>query len=169
MLSAVAKRRDKRLLSEGWEHEPTHEDSRAFPGRLHTALPARDLPLVGSTTAGAALSPAPLREVCGAVPHPIWTLHGVAAVGKAVWGAVARARKGLAAQQPQLRRGRPSPPAATQAARTKKRLAAHRTAVCASRSRCVQRPLHTTARQPLWRVSRGLPQFHTRRAILDQG
>jgi hypothetical protein len=55
MLSAVAKRRDQRLLSDVVEHEPPHDDIRAFLRRLPTALAARDLPLCGVTTDGSAL------------------------------------------------------------------------------------------------------------------
>src|SRR5215475_4440939 len=55
----------------------------------------------------------------------ICTFHLVAEVTKAVLGAVASARKGLTAQRPTLRRGRPSTPAAKQAARTKKRRFVH--------------------------------------------
>src|SRR5499425_2908098 len=124
MLSAVDNRRYKRLLYEVLDHDPTHDDIRAFLGRLKTALAARDLTLCGVTTDGSALSPAPLAEVFGEVPHQIGTFPMVAEVVKAVLGAVASARKGLAAQHPKLRTGRPSTPAAKAAARTKKRLAA---------------------------------------------
>ena len=68
---------------------------------------------------------------------------------------MASARKGLAAKQPKLRKGRPSTPAAKQAARTNKRLEAQRAALFASRYLFVQRHLNNTARQTLWRVSRG--------------
>jgi hypothetical protein len=108
MLSAVDNRCDKRILSDVLDHDPTHDDLRVFLRRLHTALSARDLTLLGVTTDGSALSPAPLGEVFGDVPHHICTFHIVAEVGKAVLGAVASARKGLAAKQPKLRRGRPS-------------------------------------------------------------
>ena len=83
-------------------------------------------------------------------------------------GAVASARKNLAATRPQLPKGRPSTPAAPAAARTQKRLAAQGAALCAHRSLFVQRPLNTTERKPLWRVSRGLPQLHALRAVMDQ-
>src|SRR5215831_13163479 len=122
ILSAVDNRRYKRLLYEVLDHDPDHDDIRAFLRRLQAALTARDLTLCGVTTDGSSLSPAPLREVFGDVPHQICTFHIMAEIGKAVLGAVASARKGLAAQQPKLRRGRPSTPAAKQAARTKKRL-----------------------------------------------
>jgi hypothetical protein len=71
---------------------------------------------------------------------------------------VASARKALAAKQPKLCKGRPSTPAAKQAARTKKRLAEQRAALFSSRYLFVQRHLNKTERKTLWRVSRGLPQ-----------
>src|SRR4029434_10300617 len=111
MLSAVDNRRYKRLLYAVLDHEPTHDDIRAFLGRLKTALSAHALPLLGVTTDGSALYPAPLREVFGEVPHQICTFHIVAEVSKAVLGAVASARKGLAASQHKLRQGRRSRPA----------------------------------------------------------
>ena len=169
MLSVVENRRSKRLLSEGLEHDPTPEDSRAFLGRFKTALVARGLPLCGVPTDGAALSPAPRREVCGKVRHHICQCHMVAAVVNAVGGAVASARQGLAAHQPKLRTGRPSTPAAQQAARPKTRLAAQGAALCTHRYLFVQRPLNTTERKTLWRVSRGLPQLRALRAVMDQG
>src|SRR5262245_17828826 len=134
MLSAVDNRRYKRSLYDVLEHEPTHDDIRAFLGRWKRALAARNLTLGGVTTDGSALYPVPLMEVCGKVPHHICTFHVLAEVGKAVLGAVASLRKGLATQQPQLGKGRPSTPAAKQAARTKKRLAAQRAACFTARS-----------------------------------
>jgi len=168
ILSAVDNRCYKRILYDVLDHDPTHDDIRVFLRRLHTALSARDLTLLGVTTDGSALYPAPLGEVFGEVPHQICTFHIVAEVGKAVLGAVASARKGLAARQPKLRRGRPSTPAAKQAARTKKRLEAQRAALFSSRYLFVQRHLNTTERKTLWRVSRGLPQLQALRAIMEQ-
>ena len=84
ILSAVDNRRYKRILYDVLDHDPTHDDIRAFLRRLHTALSARDLTLVGVTTDGSALYPVPLREVCGEVPHQICMFHIVAEVGKAV-------------------------------------------------------------------------------------
>src|SRR5262250_479717 len=159
MLSAVDNRRDKRLLYDVLDHDPDHEDIRAFLRRLKTALTARDLTLRGITTDGSALYPVPLAEVFGGVRHQLCEFHMVADVVKAVLGAVASERKRLAATQPKLPKGRPSTPAAKQAARTKKRLAAQRTALFTHRYLFVQRHLNTTERKTLWRVSRGLPQL----------
>jgi hypothetical protein len=168
MLSAVDHRRDKRLLYDVLDHDPSHEDIRACLGRLKTALAARDLTLRGITTDGSPLYPTPLAEVFRGVPHQLCQFHVVKEIVKAVVTAVSGARKHLAAQQPKLPRGRPSTQAAKQAARTKKRLAAQRAALFASRDLFVQRHLNTTARKTLWRVSRGWPQLHALRAVMDQ-
>jgi phage tail protein X len=168
ILSAVDNRCYKRLLYDVLDHDPTHDDIRAFLRRLHTALSARDLTLFGVTTDGSALYPEPRREVFGKVRHQICQFHIVAEVVKAVVGAVASARKGLAAHQPKLRKGRPSTPAAKQAARTKKRLEAQRAALFTARYLFVQRHLNKTERKTLWRVSRGLPHLQALRAIMEQ-
>src|SRR5262245_13513602 len=92
----------------------------------------------------------------------------VAEVVKAVVGAVVSARKDLAATQPRLPKGRPSTPAAKAAARTKKQLAAQGAALFTHRYLFVQRHLNKTERKTLWRVSRGLPQLHALRAVMEQ-
>jgi phage tail protein X len=168
ILSAVDHRRSKRLLSDVVDHAPTHEDIRVFLGRLQTALVVRGLTLCGVTTDGSALYPEPLREVFGKVRHQICQFHVIKDIVKAVVGAVASARKGLAAMQPKLPTGRPSTSAAKAAARTKKRLAAQGAALFTHRYLFVQRHLNTTERKTLWRVSRGLPQLHGLRAVMDQ-
>src|SRR2546427_5718763 len=168
ILSAVDNRRYKRILYDVLDHDPDHDDIRAFLRRLHTALTIRDLTLCGFTTDGSALYPTPLVEVFGDVPHQICTFHIVAEVNKAVLGAVARARKGLAATQPKLPKGRPSTQAAQAAARTKKRLAEQGAALFTHRYLFVQRHLNKTERKTLWRVSRGLPQLRALRAVMEQ-
>jgi len=168
ILSAVDNRCYKRILYDVLDHDPTHADIRAFLGRLKTALSARDLLLCGVTTDGSALYPEPLREVFGDVPHQICQFHIVAEVVKAVLGAVASARKGLAATHPKLPKGRPSTQAAKAAARTKKRLAAQRADLFTHRSLFVQHHLNKTARKSLWRLTRDLPQLRTLRALMEQ-
>jgi len=168
ILSAVDNRCYKRILYEVLDHDPTHADIRAFLERLKTALVARDLTLFGVTTDGSALYPEPLREVFGEVPHQICTFHIVAEVVKAVLGAVASARKGLAATQPKLPKGRPSTQAAKAAARKKKRLAAQRADLFTHRSLFVQHHLSKRERKRLWRITRDLPQLRMLRDLMEQ-
>ena len=81
---------------------------------------------------------------------------------------MASARKGLAATQPTLPKGRPSTQAAKAAARTKKRLAEQRAALFTHRYLVVQRHLSKTERKTLWRITRGLPQVRILRALMEQ-
>ena len=101
MLSAVDNRCYKRILYDVLDHDPNHEDIRAFLGRLKTALEARDLTLRGITTDGSALSPTPLAEVFDGVPHQRCQFPVVKDIVKAVLKAVSSERKRLAAKQPQ--------------------------------------------------------------------
>ena len=118
ILSVVDNRRYKRILYEVLDHDPTHDDIRAFLKRLHTALQARHLALLGVTTDGSALYPEPLREVFGTVRHHICQFHIVAEVVNAVggrWPAPARAWQPcnphcpMAGRARQPRRPRPAP------------------------------------------------------------
>src|SRR5262245_16805854 len=147
ILSAVDNRRYKRLLYDVLDHDPTHDDIRAFLGRLKTALTARALTLLGITTDGSALYPAPLAEVFGGVRHQLCEFHIVADVVKAVLGAVAGARKSLAAKQPKLPKGRPSPQAAKAVARKKKRLEQQRSDLFTHRYLFVQHHVSPTERK----------------------
>jgi len=168
MLSAVDNRRYKRILSEVLDHDPDHDDIRMFLGRLTMALTARALTLVGMTTDGSALSPVPLAEIFHGVPHQVCVLHVLAEVVKAVLGAVASARKRLAAQQPPWPKGRPSTQAAKAAARQKKRLAQQRVDLYTHRHLFVQRHLRHSERKQWWRITRSLPQLRLLRALMLQ-
>lgn len=168
ILSAVDNRCYKRILYDVLDHDPTHDDIRAFLERLKTALAARDLMLWGVTTDGSALYPVPLAEVFRDVPHQICEFHIVAEVVKAVLGAVASERKGLAAQQPTLPKGRPSTKAAQKAARKKKRLEEKRADLFTHRYLFVQHHLNKSERKTLWRITRGLPQLRKLREIMEQ-
>src|SRR5713101_5764503 len=168
ILSAVENRCYKRILYDVLDHDPTHDDIRTFLGRLKTALTARALTLVGITTDGSALYPTPLAEIFHGVPHQICTFHVLAEVIKAVLGAVASARKRLAAQQPQWPKGRPSTPAAKAAARQKKRLAQQRVDLYTYRHLFVQRHLSHSERKQWWRITRGLPQLRPLRELMAQ-
>ena len=168
VLSAVDNRHDKRLLYEVLDHNPTHDDMRAFLGRLKSALEGRDLTLRGVTTDGSPLYPEPLREVFGAVPHQICEFHVVKDIVKAVLSAVASTRKGLVAKQPKLPKGRPSTKVAKNAARKKKRLEQKGADVFTHRHLFVKHHLSPSERKWLWRITRGLPQLRKLREIMDQ-
>jgi len=71
-------------------------------------LANRNFVLKGITTDGSALSPAPIRQVFGEVPHQLCTFHVLKELTQGVLTAVAKERERLAKSNPPLGRGRPS-------------------------------------------------------------
>jgi hypothetical protein len=168
MLSAVDNRCYKRLLYDVLDHDPTHDDIRAFLRRLQTALQARNLTLLGVTTDGSSLYPEPLAEVFDDVPHQVCEFHVVKEVVKAVLSAVASARKTLATKHPTVPKGRRRTKAAKQAARQKQRLAQKSAELFTHRHLFVKHHLSQSARKTLWRITRGLPQLRKVRELMEQ-
>jgi hypothetical protein len=167
VLSAVDNRRYKRILYEVLDHDPTHDDIRAFLGRLKGALEERDLTLAGITTDGSDLYPKPIQEVFGEVPHQICQFHVVAELVKAVLGAVAKVRKQLSNSKPKLGRGRPSSKRAKKAARRRKRIDRKVGDLYRHRHLFVKRRLTPAERKTLRRITRGLPPLRRLREIMD--
>jgi hypothetical protein len=168
ILSIVDNRTFKRLTYQVLDHDPTHRDSEAFFGRFHAALKARGLVLKGITTDGSSLSPEPIAAVFGQVPHQLGTFHVLKEVTKAVLGAVARLRKGLAADAPKLKRGRPGSKTARLAARRKKRIERKVGELFEHRYLFVRRRLSPSERATLGRISRGQPQLHALRGLMEE-
>src|SRR2546429_4077098 len=108
VLSAVDNRHYKRILYQVLDHDPNHDDIKAFLGRLKEALDARDLALKGITTDGSALYPEPIRTVFGEVAHQICPFHVLKELTQGILSAVAAERNRLAKSQPKLKRGRPA-------------------------------------------------------------
>lgn len=130
-------------------------------------MEARGLALKGITTDGSALYPEPIVAVFGDVPHQICTFHVLREVTRAVLSAVAQERKRLAAGAPKLPRGRPGSKAARRAARRKKRIERKVGDLFAYRFLFVQRQLTPSERATLRRITRGLPQLRTLRALME--
>jgi hypothetical protein len=168
ILSAVDNRWYKRILYDVLDHDPTHDDIRAFLGRLKTALEARALTLLGITTDGSSLYPTPLAEVFREVPHQICQFHVVKDIVKAVLSAVSSERKRLAAQPPTLPRGRPSTKAAKRAARKKKRLEQKSADLYKHRHLFVKHYWSQRDRKTFWSITRGFPQLRKVRERMEQ-
>ena len=169
VLSAVDNRQDKRMLSTGLNHDPTHDDITTFLGRLKTALAARGLALQGITTDGSALYPAPIREVFGEVPPQLCPFHVIAALVQGVRSAVAAERKRLATAKAKLKRGRPSSTekAARRLARKSQAMQEKMRDLCEGRFLFVKRRLTPSERHRLLRLTRGLPHRRKLREIME--
>jgi len=169
ILSIVDNRTFKRISYQVLDHDPTHKDIAAFFRRFHQALLARGLTLKGITTDGSALYPEPIAEVFGEIPHQVCTFHILRELTKAILSAVAQERKRLAAAAPKLPRGRPrATEAARRAARRKKRIKRKVSDLFENRYLFVQRRLSPSERATLQRVSRGLPQLHVLRELMEE-
>ena len=157
--SAVANRPDTRVVYEGLDHDPSHEDIRALLGRLQVAWEERGLQLTGITTDGSALSPAPIRPVCGAVPHHLCPFHVLKELTDGVLKAVAKERERLATSTPTLKRGRPSAKdrEARRLARQSKQAQQQISDLFQDRLWFVQRRLRRAERTRLLDITRGVP------------
>jgi Transposase len=107
VLSAVDARRQRRLLYEVLDHDPTQVDILYFLARLNDQIRAHGRAVRGITTDASPLYPRPIALVLGNVPHQVCAFHILKELTKAVLRVLARLRKGLAAQAPTLPRGRP--------------------------------------------------------------
>jgi len=168
VLSLVDNRTFKRLLYQVLDHDPDHQDIIALLRRFQTILAQRGLSLQGVTTDGSPLYPEPLQLVFPGVPHQLCEFHVLKELTKAILRALAQVRKKLAAQKPAAQRGRPSTVAAKRVARQRQRFQQKVAELFEHRYLFVQRLL-TPAQRCTWRrITRGLPQLRTLRAIMEE-
>lgn len=108
VLSAVDSSRQRRLLYEVLDHDPTRLDILLFLARLNDHVRARGHAVRGITTDASPLYPKPIRVLWGsAVTHQVCVFHILKELNRSVLGIVAGWRKRLAAQKPKRPRGRP--------------------------------------------------------------
>ncbi len=107
VLSAVDARRQRRLLYEVLDHNPSQLDILCFLARLYDHICARGQTVCGITTDGSPLYPEPIALVFGGISHQVCEFHILKELTKAILHALASIRKQLAAQAPPLPRGRP--------------------------------------------------------------
>ena len=169
VLSAVDNRQYKRVLYEVLDHDPSHDDIRAFLGRLKVALDERGLKLKGITTDGSALYPVPIRTVFGEVPHQLCTFHVIKELTDGVLKAVAKERERLAKSKPKLKRGRPSSKdrEARRLARQSKQVQQKISDLFQDRFLFVQRRLSRSERKRLLDITSGLPLLRKLREIME--
>jgi hypothetical protein len=168
VLSIVDNHTFKRLLYQVLDHNPQHRDIETFLRRFDHALRQRGLALQGVTTDGSPLYPEPLKAVFGSVPHQICEFHILKELTKAILHAVAKVRKKLKERKPKVKRGRPSTKTDKQAVLKRQRLQQKIADLFEHRYLFVQHELTVTQRRTLQRITRGLPQLRTLRAIMEE-
>jgi hypothetical protein len=169
VLSAVDAHRQRRLLYEVLDHDPTQVDILMFLARLHDHIHAHGHTVLGITTDGASLYPQPIALVLPGVPHQVCEFHILKELTKAVLHAVARLRKELAAQAPKVPRGRPrATPVARRQHRRAQRIHQRVAELFEHRHLFVRHHLTVAQRARLRGLCRGLPRLRALRAIMDE-
>ncbi|MBY0232528.1 MAG: hypothetical protein K2W96_24885 [Gemmataceae bacterium] len=108
VLSVVDARRQRRLLYEVLDHDPTRYDALLFLARANDSIRERGHAVLGITTDASPLYPLPISVLWGGrVTHQVCTFHILKELNRSVLGVVASWRKRLAAQKPKRPRGGP--------------------------------------------------------------
>jgi Transposase len=163
----VDNRRYNRLAFRVLDHDPTHEDVRAFLTEFKGQLDKRGLAVWGITTDGSSLYPKILEELWPDVPHQLCEFHALKEITQAVLHALAKLRKQWAAKIPRRRRGRPSQEQQSQAretARQKQRVAD----LFEHRHLFVRRHLSPAQQERLRELTRGRPPLRALRKIMAE-
>jgi hypothetical protein len=167
VLSVVDNRRYNRLAFQVLDHDPTHEDVRAFLTEFKGQLDNRGLEVRGITTDGSSLYPKILEELWPDVPHQLCEFHVLKEITKSVLHALAKLRKQLTAKIPNQRRGRPSKEQqgpAREIARQKQRVAD----LFEHRHLFVRHHLSPGQQKRLQKLTRGLPPLRILRKIMEE-
>ena len=167
MLSIVDTHRQRRLVYEVLDQDPTQEDITCFFRRFRSYLDSRGLTLHGITTDGSPLYPKPILEVFGPIPHQVCEFHILQELTKAILHAVAKVRKGLNARLPKVGRGRPSK-RTRRATQIRQRLQKKITDLFEHRYLFVQHVVTGPERKTLPRITRGFGSLRAVREIMDQ-
>jgi hypothetical protein len=169
VLSAVDARRQRRLLYEVLDHNPTQVDILCFLARLNDQIRARRQSVRGITTDGSPLYPQPIALVFGEIPHQVCEFHVLKELTKAVLHALASIRKRLAALAPKCRRGRPRNTAAAKRKYQKAQQIKQRVAeLFEHRHLFVRHQLTAAEHCLLKRLTQGEASLKALRAIMDE-
>jgi hypothetical protein len=151
------------------DHEATRADVLAFFQRFRGVLDARGLVVRAITTDGASCYVPAIPAVCGAIPHQVCHAQRyiLRHLTDAVLHAVAKVRKQLTAALPKLPRGR-TPRQLRKLAQRHHRLQQKLRDLFTHRYLFVQHQLSPNEHATSKRITRGLPQLRTLRAIMDE-
>jgi hypothetical protein len=166
ILSVVDNRQYNRLAFSVLDHDPTHDDVRAFLHEFRGQLEKRGLVVRGITTDGSSLYPKVLQELRPGVPHQLCAFHVLKEITEAVLHALAKLRKEMAAKIPKQPRGRPS-----QERRGQAWLIAYQKRCVAElfehRHLFVRHYLSPAQQKQLRKLTYGRPELRTLRKIMD--
>jgi hypothetical protein len=168
VLFIVDNHKFRRLHYEVLDHNPTNEDITRFFRRFKQMLDAHGLTLKGITTDGSPLYPDPIAEVFGKVKHQSCQFHIIKEIAKDVLKAVTQVRRQLKQKKTKRSRGRPCGQQAKQIARKNKQVQKKIAELFEHRHLFVKHTLTGKEKKILPRITRGLDQLRTLRAIMDE-
>lgn len=167
ILSVVDNRQYNRLACCVLEHDPTHEDVRAFLSDFKGQLDKRGRSLSGITTDGSPLYPKVLQELWPTATHQLCVFHVLKEINLAILRTLAKLRKQIKASIPKQARGRPRKQDKAQTRRIK-RLNQHVAELFEHRHLFVMHHLSDSQKKLLKKLTRGQPQLRTLRRIMDE-
>jgi hypothetical protein len=169
VLSVVDAHRQRRLLYEVLDHDPTRFDILLFLARLQEQLTARGLAALGITTDASPLYPRPIPLALGNIPHQVCEFHILKELTTAVLRVLAQLRKQLTEQKPRLPRGRPSNTSEGQRLHGQAQVIQQRVAALFEhRHLFVRHHLSAAERVRLRRLARPDRRLRVLRAIMDE-
>ena len=168
VLFIVDNHKFKRLCYEVLDSNPTNEDITRFFRRFKQMLDARGLTLKGITTDGSPLYPDPIANVFGQIKHQSCQFHIISEITKDILKAVTQVRRQLKQKKTKRPRGRPSGKKAKQIARKNKQVQKKIAELFEHRHLFVKHTLTHKEKKILQRITRGLDQLRSLRAIMDE-
>lgn len=169
VLSAVDPVRQRRLLYEVLDHNPSHADILLFLARVYDHIRKRQQTLVGITTDASPLYPEPIRLALGPIRHQICKFHIIKELVKEVLRIVAAWRNNLRGQKPTLPRGRPAKSKKSQRLRQQAlALQTRITDLFEHRHLFIRHHLEAQERELLKRITRFDRKLRVLRAIMDE-
>jgi hypothetical protein len=164
ILSAVDNRRYNRLAFVVLDHDPTHDDVRAFLKEFRGQLQGRGAVVRGITTDGSTLYPLVLKELWPDVRHQLCAFHVLKEITEEILHALAKFRQAMTVEIPPQPRGRPRQGQrgrARRIARQKRRVAD------LFEHLFVRHHLSVTQKDLLHQLTRASPSLRTLRAIME--
>lgn len=156
-----------RLACSVLDRAPKHEDVLAFLAAFKEGLDGRGKTVAGITTDGSQLYPKALNELWPGLPHQVCEFHVIKEIAKAVLHALAVMRKGMKAEIPKRKRGRPPKEEEAAARRITERV--QRVAdLFEGRHLFVRNGLTAKQEEELRRLTVGLPKLKVLRGIMDE-
>ena len=168
VLFIVDNHKFKRLCYEVLDHNPTNEDVTRFFRCFKQMLDARGLTLKGITTDGSPLHPDPIANVFGEVKHQSCQFHIISELTKDILKVVTQVRRQLKQKKTKRLRGRPSGKEAKQITRKNKQVQKKIVELFEHRHLFVKHTLTHKEKKILQRITRGLDQLRSLRAIMDE-